>query len=129
MPATKEAMVAAVHEYCRAESEKDKDAWMALFAEGAVHDDPVGFRSSIGLDKIAAFWDWFQPSDVELWCEEPVIVCGNEAIAIMRCRTGPADARQESGRIVDQFVFDDAGRITNLRAFYDFDPDQFPMEA
>ena len=51
--------------------------------------------------------------------EEPVIVCGNEAIAIMRCRTGPADNRRESGRIVDQFVFDDHGRITNLRAFYE----------
>ncbi len=30
-----------------------------------------------------------------------------------------ADNRRESGRIVDQFIFDDAAKITNLRAFYD----------
>jgi steroid Delta-isomerase len=112
-------MAAAVQEYCRAENEKDKDAWLALFADGAVHEDPVGQSVNAGLDQIAGFWDYFQPSNVELWCEEPVIVCGNEAIAIMRCRTGPADNRRESGRIVDQFIFDNAGKITNLRAFYD----------
>jgi hypothetical protein len=111
-------MIAAVAEYCRAETEKDKPSWMALFAAEAVHEDPVGVSTNAGLDKIGAFWDSFQSSDVELWCDEPVIVCGNEAIAIMRCRTGPADNRRESGRIVDQFVFDEGGKITNLRAFY-----------
>jgi steroid Delta-isomerase len=118
MPATREQMVAAVAEYCRAETEKDKDAWLALFADGAVHEDPVGVRTNAGLEQIAGFWDLFQPLDLEIWCEEPTIVCGHEAIAIMRCRTGPPEDRRTSNRIVDQFVFDDAGKITNLRAFY-----------
>src|SRR5262245_16653608 len=112
-------MVAAVEAYCRAEIEKDKETWIGLFAVGAVHEDPVGVRTNTGIDQISAFWDSFQSSNVELWCDEPVIVCGNEAIAIMRCRTGPADNRRESGRIVDQFVFDENGKITRLRAFYE----------
>jgi steroid delta-isomerase len=114
-----EQMIAAIEAYCRAETEKDKAAWMALFAEGAVHEDPVGLVRNEGLEKIAAFWDSFQPVDVELWLTEPPIVCGNEAIALMQCKVGPADNRTLSGRIVDQMIFNEAGKITAVRAFYD----------
>lgn len=116
---TREQMIQAIEAYCRAETEKDKAAWMALFAEDAVHEDPVGTLRNEGLEKIAGFWESFQPWNVELWLTEPPIVCGNEAIALMRCRTGPPDARRESGRIVDQFIFNEAGKITAVRAFYD----------
>lgn len=115
---TREEMVATVEEYCRAETQKDKAAWLALFAEGAVHEDPVGLVRNEGLEKIAAFWDGFQPYDVELWLTETPIVCGNELIALMQCKTGPAEARNQSGRIVDQFIFDEAGKLTAVRAFY-----------
>jgi ketosteroid isomerase-like protein len=112
-------MIQAIEAYCRAETQKDKAAWLALFAENAVHEDPVGQVKNEGLEKIAAFWDSFQPWDVELWLTEPPIVCGNEAIALMQCRTGPAHDRRLSGRIVDQMIFNEAGRITAVRAFYD----------
>ncbi len=116
---SRDHMIQAIETYCRAECEKDKAAWMALFAVGAVHEDPVGTLRNEGLEKIAGFWDSFQPMNVELWLTEPPIICGNEAIALMQCRVGPADNRRESGRIVDQFIFNEAGEITNLRAFYD----------
>ena len=119
MAVTKEQMAAAVEEYCRAETEKDKQAWLALFAEDVVHEDPVGSGNlNRGLSAVAAFWDNFVGSDVELWCEEPVIVCANEAMGLMRCRVGPQDNRWESGRIVDHFVFNDDGKITSVRAFW-----------
>jgi steroid delta-isomerase len=117
---SKEQMVQAVEAYCRAQTQKDKAAWMALFAEDAVHEDPVGVVRNEGLAKIAAFWDGYQSNNLELWLTEPTIVCGNEAIAFMKCRTGPADNRRESGRIVDQMIFDDAGKIKAVRAFYDW---------
>jgi steroid delta-isomerase len=116
--ATREEMDAAVLEYCRAETEKDKDAWLALFTDDATHEDPVGARMNAGIDKLGLFWDSFQSFDVELYVTEPVIVCGNEAIAIMRCKTGPVENRVESGTIVDQFIFDDHGKIKALRAFH-----------
>ena len=112
-------MIRVVEEYCRAQTETDRAAWLALFAENAVHEDPVGLVRNEGLEKIAAFWDSFESRDVELWLTEPPIVCGNELIALMKCRAGPADDRWESGRIVDQMIFDDAGKITAVRAFYD----------
>lgn len=120
MPDRKQ-MTAAIEEYCRAETEKDKDAWLALFADTVKHEDPVGRRTNEGIAKVSEFWDSFQPYDVELWLTAPVIICGNEAIAQMKCKTGPADNRNESGTIIDNFVFDEAGKITRVRAFYDYD--------
>lgn len=119
MAVTNEQMVAAVEEYCRAETEKDKQAWLALFAEDVLHEDPVGSGNvNRGLAALSSFWDVIAGSDVELWLEEPVIVCANEAIGLMRCRVGPKDQRWESGRIVDHFVFNEDGKITGVRAFW-----------
>lgn len=119
MAVTQEQMTAAVEEYCRAETEKDKQAWLALFAEDVVHEDPVGSGNvNRGLPALAAFWDSFVVSDVELWCEEPPIICANEAIGLMRCRVGPPESRWESGRIVDHFAFNDEGKISSVRAFW-----------
>ena len=115
----REQMVAAVEAYCRAETQKDKAGWMALFSPEIVHEDPVGVVRNEGLAKVSAFWDSFQPYDVELWLTEPPIVCGDELIALMKCRTGPTEDRRESPRIVDQFIFDAAGKIKAVRAFYD----------
>lgn len=117
----RKTIVAAIEDYCRAETEKDKEGWLSLFAETIKHEDPVGRRTNEGLEKLSAFWDSFQPYDVELTLTAPVIVCGNEAIAQMRAVTGPANARNTSGTIIDQFVFDASGKITNVRAFYDYD--------
>lgn len=113
-------IIDAIEAYCRAETEKNKAAWLDLFAGNIVHEDPVGVRTNTGLSMLGEFWDSFQDYDLELWTTEPVIVCGNEAIALMKCRMGPADARQESGTIVDHFVFDDDGKITSVRAFYNY---------
>jgi steroid Delta-isomerase len=119
--ATKEQMIKAIEEYCKFETEKNRSGWLALFADDAVHEDPVGLRINAGIDKIAAFWDSFQPANVELWLTEPPIICGNEVIALMKCTSGPANARLESGRTVDNFVFNDAGKITRVRSFYTYD--------
>lgn len=116
-----EAIVEAITTYCRAETEGDKDAFMALFAEKVLHEDPVGIAIRHDRAGLEELWGMAQAGNVELWLDQEVIVAGTEAIAIMRCRTGPADARHEIGPIVDHFVFDQAGKITSVRAFYKFD--------
>jgi steroid Delta-isomerase len=58
--------------------------------------------------------------DADLRLTEDVIVCGHEAVAIMACQTGPKEARRSTGPIVDLFVFDEAGKIARVRAFYKF---------
>ena len=113
-------IVEAIKMYCRAETQGDKEAFMALFAEKVLHEDPVGIAIRHDRAGLEELWAMAQATNVELWLEQDVIVRGNEAIGIMRCRTGPADARRELGPIIDHFVFDEAGKITSLRAFYNF---------
>lgn len=112
-------MKQVMEDYCRAETEKDKPTWMALFAEGAVHEDPVGEVRNEGLENISTFWDSFQSHNLEVTLTEPSIVCGDELICFMQARFGPANARGQSGRIVDQVIFNEDCKITAVRAFYD----------
>jgi hypothetical protein len=113
-------MIAAIKAYCRAETEGDHAAFMALFADDVLHEDPVGLAVRHGRTGLEELWDMAQAGRVELWLTDDVIVCGNEAIALMRCRTGPADARRETGPIVDHFTFDEHGKIASVRAFYKY---------
>jgi steroid delta-isomerase len=115
-----EQMIAAIETYCRAETEKDRDTWLALFAEGIVHEDPVGVATRTGIEGVSQLWEMIVAGDVDLRLTDDVIVCGNEAIALMSCETGPADARRKTGPIVDHFTFDDDGKIVTLRAFYKY---------
>jgi len=115
---TAEHMRAVVDAYCRYQTGKKKEQWLGLFAPDATHEDPVGVLLNEGIEKIGGFWDSFQVNNVELWLTEDTIVCGNEAIAFMKARVGPEGQRFESPRIIDQFVFNDEGKIAKLRAFY-----------
>ncbi len=117
---TPEHIVAAIETYCRTETEKDREGWLGLFAETIVHEDPVGLAVRTGIEGVSQLWEMAAASGVHLWLTDEVIVCGDEAIALMACETGPADARRKSGRIVDHFVFDKAGKITSVRAFYKY---------
>jgi steroid Delta-isomerase len=112
-------ITAVIDEYCRAITSQDKQGWLDLFADGIRHEDPVNVRVNLGKAQLAAFWDTFVGLDIELSLTAPVIVCGNEAVAFMRSRLGPVDSRKEMAPVIDILVFDDAGRITSVRAFYE----------
>jgi steroid Delta-isomerase len=115
----RKTITAAIDEYCRAITSQDKQGWLDLFADGIRHEDPVNVRVNLGKEQLAAFWDTFVGLDIELSLTAPVIVCGNEAVAFMRSRLGPVDSRKEMAPVIDILVFDDAGRITSVRAFYE----------
>jgi ketosteroid isomerase-like protein len=113
------AIVAAIATYCRAQSEKDHAAWTTLFAEDVLHEDPVGLRRNRGKDHVAGpFWEEIVRNDVKIWLTDEIIVCGNEALAIMACDVGPEGERRRMAPVVDQFVFDEEGLMTTVRGFY-----------
>jgi steroid delta-isomerase len=116
----REMIVEVVKAYCTTETEKDREGWMALFDPEIVHEDPVGYVKRQGFEELGKLWDMIVSSDVDLRLIDDVIVCGNEAIGIMESLTGPAGSRRKTGPIIDHFVFNDAGKITSLRAFYNF---------
>jgi deazaflavin-dependent oxidoreductase (nitroreductase family) len=112
-------IVEAILEYSRAENQKDKHAWLGLFSDRIVHEDPVGSIPNRGTAMLGKFWDGFQQANVRTEVVRPVIVCGNEAVAVMRCEVGPPDSRIVIEPIVDHFVFDEDGKITGVRVFFE----------
>jgi steroid delta-isomerase len=112
-------IVATIDEYCRAITAQDKSGWLALFADGIRHEDPVNVRVNLGKEQLASFWDLFVGLNIELSLTSPSIVCGNEAVAFMRSRMGPVESRKEMVPVIDTFVFDDSGKIMSVRAFYE----------
>ena len=112
-------IVAAIEAYCQAQTEKDHAAWSALFAEDVFHEDPVGLRRNRGRDHVVgSFWEEIVRNDVAIWLTDQIIVCGKEALAIMACEIGPEGQRRRMAPVVDQFVFDDDGKIASVRGFY-----------
>jgi hypothetical protein len=115
---TKEHMAAMIEEYCRAETEKDRAAWFALFTEDIIHEDPVGSRTNIGLEKLASIWDSVEAHDILLETTAPIIACGNEAVVTLRAEGGPAGNRFVLTPIINNYVFADDGRISRVRSFH-----------
>jgi len=91
---TPEHVEQVVKTYCLAESAKDRDTWLSLFAPDAVHEDPVGAPVNRGVEAIGAFFD-----------------AGAGQMDL--------DLHATAAPIVDHMVFDGDGRIASLRAFFD----------
>ena len=127
MPSPEEIR-ATVQRYTEVFSAGDKEGYVGLFADDATLEDPVGGGVHQGTDAIRAFWDTTRDMTptIELRITGPVRVAGNEAAF-------PGEARPTLGDspmmvpIVDTLAFDDDGKITRLRAFWDF-ADLRPLE-
>ncbi|MBV1690999.1 nuclear transport factor 2 family protein [Novosphingobium sp. G106] len=113
------AIVAAIETYCRVQSEQDAEGWAALYAEDVFYEDPVGIRRVRGkAEVVGRIWSDIVRNQVRIWLTDEIIVCGNEALAIMACEMGPPEARRRLTPVVDQFRFDEEGRIASVRGFY-----------
>ena len=119
----REFMIAAIETHCRAESEKDKEAWMGLYADEAVFEDPVGMWTVRGKEALnAEFWPRIENAEyLRLRPIEDVIVCGNEAIGILAAEMKMDGVARELRPIVVNFVFREDGKITNVRSFFKYD--------
>jgi steroid delta-isomerase len=117
---TKDEMTAVMEEYCRCQIAKDKEGWLSLFSDDVVHEDPVGVHTSYGKGDLGAFWDGFQSVDIKTRITAPLIVCGNEAIVFLSAEAGPSDARATVEPIIDNVVFNEEGKISRVRAFFNY---------
>ena len=107
---------------------KDKQAWLENFAEDAVVEDPVGAspldpdgKGHRGKQAIAAFWDrQIAPSRI-LFHIERSYAAGSEVAnvgTITIVLPGGAVSLVEG---VFSYRVDDAGKVTALRAFWEFE--------
>jgi steroid delta-isomerase len=109
-----------IQTYCTAETAKDRDTWLALFAPDATHEDPIGAPVNHGVEAIGAFFDaGAGQMDLDLHMTAEPIVIGDEALAFLEVHVGSGAERLLLAPIVDHFVFGDDGKIVGLRAFFD----------
>ena len=120
MTADADTIRATVDRYTSCFSAGDKEAFLANFADDAWIEDPVGTPRCEGKAAMGAFWDQTQgmADSVELVRTGPVRVAAGEAAFPMQARPSIGGTRFCID-IVDVMTFDDAGRITTMRAFWD----------
>lgn len=106
---------------------RDKEAWLALFADDAIVEDPIGpshfdpeGKGHRGKEAIAAFFDMaIAPSQLEFNFVD-TFQCGNE-----EANVGNIVITASGFRVVAEGVFtykvNDAGKIVALRAFWEMD--------
>lgn len=105
---------------------RDREGWLALFADDAVVEDPVGpsdwdpdGKGQQGKAAIAAFYDMFsafQDSfEYEIHQVEPR---GCEVAAVVTLRIGMKDGTLGENRLINIYKQAPDGRIQSLRSFW-----------
>lgn len=126
MTHTEHPAVSAGQASREAAAAKRKDEWLALFADDAVVEDPVGpsgfdpeGKGHRGLEAISRFYDMTIATTESLeFLIADSLVCGNENVNIGTIRS------TVGGSIIDAegvFVYrvNDDGKIASLRAFWE----------
>src|SRR5690348_7239129 len=116
--ATKEEITRLVETYVAAVGAQDLEATLALFAEDAYQEDPIGTPPNVGIDAVRAFFErsFGMPFRTEL--TGPVLVTGDHA-AFHFTISEPLGEETMTVRVIDQIRVDDHGRIAELRAVVD----------
>ena len=111
---------ATVDRYTSCFTAGDRTAFLASFADDARIEDPVGTPWKEGMEAIAAFFDETQglSDSVELVRTGPVRVAAGQAAFPMQARPSIGGTTYVID-IIDVMTFDDDGRITTMRAFWD----------
>lgn len=105
----------------------DKAAWLALFADDALVQDPVGTSpldpsglGHRGKEAIAAFWDNVIAHGKMQLSIKASFPAGDECANLAGLRNEMGDLVIENEMIV-VYKANDEGKIVSLRAFWDFE--------
>ena len=116
--ATKEDITRLVETYVAAVGAQDLEATVAVFADDAYQEDPIGTPPNVGVDAVRGFFErsFAVPFSTEL--TGPVLVTGDYA-AFHFTITVPLGEESMTVRVIDQIRVDGEGRIAELRAIVD----------
>lgn len=111
-----EAIRATVKRYVDLLTGGDVDGILALYADGASVEDPVGGDPAVGSEAVRALYA-AAAGRLAVELTGPIRVAGREAAFPMRARVD-LGARRVEMDVIDVMRFDDAGRIESMRAFW-----------
>ncbi len=110
-------ITAAVNGYIAAFSQGSADLVMDLDADVCSVEDPVGSPLKDGRDAVRAFYEASMQTGAQLTLTGPIRVAANEATFSFTARVALGDVKMEID-VIDHMVFDEAGKITAMRAFF-----------
>jgi steroid delta-isomerase len=107
---------------------RDKDAWLAVFADDAIVEDPIGpshfdpeGKGHRGRDAISAFWDKaIAPTDKIEFVFHDTYQCGNEEANVGHILITAA-GHQVTAEGVFTYKADSDGKLLALRAYWEVD--------
>lgn len=114
---TPERMAAVVDAYVAGFSAGDVEALVALFADDATVEDPVGTPLKRGRDEIRAFYAESVATGAKLeLLGDPR--CAADFVAFPFAVKLDWDGRRTVIEVIDTFRIDAAGKIAEMRAFF-----------
>jgi len=112
-----EHMVAAVEAYVDAFARGDPEAVVALFADNATVEDPVGSPAHVGTDAIRKFYTESMKTGAKLQIIGPVRTTSEFAAFAfeVHLEMGGATMRVD---VIDTFRFRPDGKVAEMRAYF-----------
>jgi steroid delta-isomerase len=101
-------------------SKGDVDGIVALYAEDATIEDPIGSDLHRGLDAIRAFYQ-AAAGTITMKRTGPVRVAGSEAATPLVALLGPPGPDRKALDVISIMAFDESNKITSMRAYWSFD--------
>ncbi len=115
---TREQIESIVEQYVAAVGRQDLDATLAVFAEDARQEDPVGTPANVGRDAIRGFFEKAFRGTFSTTLTGPLLVTGDHAAVHFTIEV-PTGSDPFLVRVVDLIRFDEDGLIAELRAVVD----------
>jgi steroid Delta-isomerase len=114
-----DAIRETVERYLTTFTAGDRDGWLALFADDATLEDPVGSDPHRGREAIAGFWDASRQAtgNITLRMVQGPNVTAAQCAFAMEAHAQIGDATMIVPTI-DVMTFDADARITSQRAFW-----------
>ena len=113
---TREQVESVVRQYVDAVGRQDLEATLALFAEDARQEDPVGTPPNVGRDAIRAFFERANQVPFSTTLTGPLLVTGQHAAVHFTIEVPTGGDAPMVVRVIDLIRLDDDGLIADLRA-------------
>lgn len=111
-------MRATLQRYIDAINAQDTRGVVALYAEDAALEDPVGTPPIVGHAAIAAFYAKVVPLGLKLRLVAPIRGSRGNAAAMAFEVDAPAANGRNIIRVIDVMTFDGEGKISSMRAYW-----------
>lgn len=114
---TPDQMTAAVHAYVAAFDAGDPEMAVAIFADNAVIEDPIGSPARIGTDAIRQFYTESMATGAKLHLSGQIRVATAHAAFAMQVRLH-WDGSDMAIDVIDTFAFNEDGKVTEMKAYF-----------